>query len=267
MKDFVAEFEYEFKKIEYSKLKDLTSQDYKESKLKFLGYRAPEIKSFKYQYYLELYDIEEKVSFLEIIFKQSKYSECKSWALYELDKIDVQELVLYKPILISMVDYVENWWHCDQLSSICFKLLQVNRIFFSNLQSFSRYSSLWHRRLSLTSLYYYAKQNSNPIPYEMGISIVESLLNDEEYYVQKAIGWTLKEMSELYYDKTLKFLQIHIKHIPSAGYSTSLEKLKNKDKVELQEIRKRGVSNKYEFHAHKDKDINEFNLKTKRYKR
>lgn len=269
MSDIFTNFEVKFKQMKYSgPLKDLTSKDYKESSLKFLGYRANDIKSFQYEYYSTLNDIEQKVSFLELLFKQSKYSEIKSWALYEFDKFNIEDLIIFKPILISLADYVENWWHCDQLCLLYFKLLQQHKLFFSTIQHFSKFSSLWHRRLALTSIYYYAKQNhSNPIPFEMGISIVESLLKDDEYYVQKAIGWTLKEMSELYYDKTLEFLKIHIKHIPPAGYSASLEKLKEEDKLELQKIRKRGISNKYEFHAHEDREINEFELKAKRYKK
>lgn len=243
------DFEEKFKSITIISLKDCSSKDYKESRYTILGYRADDIKSFIYKPYLEL-ETKSKIEFLNSIILYSKISESVSWALYKLEEFNIEELIQNKNILLNWANIIENWWHCDQLSSIYNQILDNHRLFFKELQSFNSFSYPWHRRLSVTSLYYYAKNCKKPLPLEMTLPLIERLLSDEHYYVQKAVGWTLREMSQINYEHTLKFLKIHAKHIAPAGFSTALEKIKEKDKTYIKELRKKDNSNPHEFEAH-----------------
>ena len=125
----------------------------------------------------------------------------------------------------------------------------------------NKFSSLWQRRLSITSLYYYAKQCKNPIDVKLALPLVEHLLLDDEYYVQKGVGWTLREMSQIDYKKTLEFMKIHVKHIAPAGFSASIEKLNEEDKQYIKDLRKKEKSNPYEFEAHEENTIKSHYLK------
>ena len=241
-------FETQFSKT-YESVKVNTTRDYKESKYQFLGFRAKDVRKFKYEYYSNL-SSDLKIQFLEILIKQSQISEVVSWALYRLEEFSVDELIKYKIIIISFANYIENWWHSDQLSLIYAKILDNHKLLFQSLQHFNKSQNPWLKRLSLTSIYHYSISRISPLPFEMSSPLVERLLLDEHYYVQKGVGWILRELSNLYYDKTLHFLRLHIKHIKAITFATSIEKLKDVHKNELKEIRKKEVSNRYKFHSH-----------------
>ncbi|MFP4402402.1 MAG: DNA alkylation repair protein [Candidatus Nanoarchaeia archaeon] len=256
----LQDFETQFKQHPISTLKDCSSQDYQESTYTMLCYRANDIKSFQYMPYSNI-ENQSKLEFLNSLIVHSTISEVVTWALYEVELFEISELITQKKMLINWSYQIENWWHCDQLSSIYNKVLSSKRIFFKDLLAMSNFSSLWQRRLSLTSLYYYAKQCSNPLPLDMTLPLVEKLLLDEEYYVQKGVGWTLREMSQIDYDKTLDFLKIHTKHLSSASFSAAIEKLNAEDKLYIKELRKTQNSNPHEFQAHESHEINYHHLK------
>lgn len=257
----LQEFESAFKNHSNYKTKKCSTKDYKSSKYKILSYRNSEIQSFKSEEY-DLLDNREKLEFLNHIILYSSISECVSWAFYKTQDLPTQELISNKRLIFNWSYTIENWWHCDHLSSIYNSILSKDRLFYKELQAMNKFSSLWQRRLSITSLYYYAKVCVNPIDIKLALPLVEHLLLDEEYYVQKGIGWTLREMSLIDYQITLDFMKLHAKHIPSTGFSTSIEKLANKDKEELKHIRKQNSSNPHEFKGHSDNTINHHPLKT-----
>jgi len=65
------------------------------------------------------------------------------------------------------------------------------------------------------------------------------LLNDQEYYVQKAGGWALPEASNVYYDYTYDFILQQIKQLKPAAYSTAIEKLLPHHKEQVKILRKK----------------------------
>jgi len=40
--------------------------------------------------------------------------------------------------------------------------------------------------------------------------LITRLLNDKEYYVQKGLGWTLRELHNVYPEQAIAYLQTHI---------------------------------------------------------
>ena len=261
LKLFEKEFSHSAKR---GKSKD--TSDYLDSRYEFLCFKAADVRKFKYEYYDKL-DTEQKMVFLDILIKQSNISEVVSWALYRLDEFDIEDLIKHKRIILSFADMIENWWHSDQLSSVYSKMLDTHKVLFDSLRNFNNSQRPWLKRQSIVSLYYYSSMRKHPLPFEMAIPLVEKLLLDEDYYVQKGVGWTIRELSQLYYNKTLDFMRVHAKHISSTAFSTAAEKLEEQDKEELKAIRKKGVSNKYEFHGHRDEEISDHDLKMSRYKK
>jgi 3-methyladenine DNA glycosylase AlkD len=68
--------------------------------------------------------------------------------------------------------------------------------------------------------------------------MVEALLKDPEYYVQKGVGWTLREIYNLHPDATLEFIETNVKSISPAAWQASTEKLKPEIKQQLMVKRK-----------------------------
>ena len=137
------------------------------------------------------------------------------------------------------IQYTDNWAHSDTLSSINALLLEeIPEVVFPQLQKWNKSGDLWARRQSVVSLLYYHRQRKNFPPYEDMISLVENLLNDEAYYVQKGVGWTLRELWQHDAIKTWKFLNQHIHRISAVAFTAAAEKIPLRKKEELKRMRK-----------------------------
>lgn len=64
------------------------------------------------------------------------------------------------------------------------------------------------------------------------------LLPDKEYYVQKGVGWTLREVYNVYPNETLTWLKQDIKLLSSIAFTIAIEKMDSITVNELKAIRK-----------------------------
>ena len=106
------------------------------------------------------------------------------------------------------------------------------------LEQWNKSTNLWDRRQSVVSLLYFSRTKKVILPYNTIIRFVDRLLDDKEYYVQKAVGWSLKELYNVYPAETLKYMENNIKRISATAFSATTEKLKKEDKERLKMIRK-----------------------------
>lgn len=96
----------------------------------------------------------------------------------------------------------------------------------------------WKRRQSVVGLLEYASKRKKVLPFEKLISFVDALLGDEEHYVQKGVGWTLREIYNVYPEETVKYLKKKVLQISPKAYSAATEKLSKAMKEELKEQRR-----------------------------
>lgn len=68
--------------------------------------------------------------------------------------------------------------------------------------------------------------------------LITPLLSDEEYYVQKGVGWALREMYNAYPRETLFYFHEHIHEITSIAFTAAMEKMKPAEKDKLKALRK-----------------------------
>jgi len=134
---------------------------------------------------------------------------------------------------------VDNWGKCDALSKIYTKVLEIipDKVL-EQLKRWNKSTNLWNRRQSLVSLMYFSRTKKILLPYETIIPFVNDLIDDKEYYVQKGIGWALKELNNEYPNETLIYFEKNIKRISSIAFSAATEKLKKADKERLKKMRK-----------------------------
>lgn len=134
---------------------------------------------------------------------------------------------------------VDNWGDCDALSRIYTKILEIIPAkVLVQIEKWNKSTNLWDRRQSLVSLLYFSRTKKVVLPYSTIIQFIDSLINDQEYYVQKAIGWSLKESYNVYPKETLQYLNENIKRVSAIAFSVATEKLKKEDKERLKRIRK-----------------------------
>lgn len=91
----------------------------------------------------------------------------------------------------------------------------------------------------MVSLYYYARSRKNPLPYDDAIILIESLLDDSDYYVQKGVGRTLRELYHLYPEQTLAWIRSHVSALHPRAWQAATEKLSREEKEELKKKRRR----------------------------
>jgi 3-methyladenine DNA glycosylase AlkD len=185
---------------------------------------------------------EDNFEVLHNVYLQSKSHEGKNQAFIYLDKhykyIPVKTQLELLPTWINEVD---NWAHSDYLSKFLTRLIEhadTQKHLLSLVKKWNASDNLWIRRQSLVSLYYYARTKKQHLEFELPIKLVTNLLHDNEYYVQKAVGWTLRESYNVYPKETYQFIEQNIKQIKPAAFTTCLEKMTEKQKLTLKAKRK-----------------------------
>lgn len=210
-----------------------------QSKLNYIGLKVPQIDGahsvgFSFNGNKQL----EKV--WDFIWKSSTTYEVMSLALrYFNDKNKRDQLVKYWPMLKTWVERIDNWAHADELCSLFAHILERdNRLVLPTLTKWSESDNPWLRRISIVSLIYYANSRKKFLPFEIVLAFVKKQLDHENYYVQKGVGWTLRELYNAYPEKTLKFLKENCTKLSSQAFSAASEKLPESVKNVFKEKRK-----------------------------
>jgi 3-methyladenine DNA glycosylase AlkD len=144
------------------------------------------------------------------------------------------------PIIVKWQDQVDDWPICDALAKIYTKALVVApALVYAQLKKWNQDRDLWKRRQSVVSLLYYSRTKKTGPPFGKIEKLVTALLPDKEYYVQKGVGWTLREMYTVYPKETFPYFIKHIKSISSIAFTIAIEKMSAQLKGQLKALRKK----------------------------
>ncbi len=134
---------------------------------------------------------------------------------------------------------MDNWGECDALSKIYTKVLEIIPYeVLEQLKQWNKSKILWDKRQSIVSLLYFSRTKKIILPYETIIPFITELIDDKEHYVQKGVGWTLKELYNVYPNETLKYIEKNAKRVSATAFSAATEKLIKADKERLKKRRK-----------------------------
>jgi 3-methyladenine DNA glycosylase AlkD len=89
---------------------------------------------------------------------------------------------------------------------------------YPQLEAWNREADQWLRRISLVSLIHYSGKNAVFMPLDRVLPLVTACLADEREYVQKAVGWVLREMGNAYPDEVGAYLEEHRAAISAAAF-------------------------------------------------
>lgn len=179
------------------------------------------------------------------IFLQAPSHEGKNMAFLFLEhhlKHIPAEIRLKK--LPEWVRVIDNWAHSDYLSKFISRLIE-NEVTEEQMMKYifkwNKSKNPWERRQSLVALFYYARTKKRHVSFEDSIHLISPLLNDSEYFVQKAVGWTLRECYNVYPKPTYQFILNHSQDISSTAFSAACEKMSIKEKEKIKQLRKKHV--------------------------
>jgi 3-methyladenine DNA glycosylase AlkD len=143
------------------------------------------------------------------------------------------------PVIVHWQDQVDDWGLCDALAKIYTKILVVEpQKVFEQLEAWNTDKDRWKRRQSVVSLLYYSRTKKQHPTFAQVKQLLVPLLADKEYYVQKGVGWTLRELHNVYPVDTLAWLKQDIKLISAIAFTISIEKVDKVSIGELKAIRK-----------------------------
>lgn len=134
----------------------------------------------------------------------------------------------------SWMERIENWAHADQLCQL-FSILyeRYPKLVEPTLRQWNRSKNPWKRRASVVSTIYYVSKKRTPPSRQTVLSLVKPLLRDSDPYVQKGVGWQLREAYKLWPREIFVFLEECVLELPAITFSYATEKLSPKDKRRL----------------------------------
>jgi 3-methyladenine DNA glycosylase AlkD len=226
------------------KLKAAKLQKYIGTNLLVIGYNsAQQNLLYKSKNWFLSSLIDERFKEATELFALAKTFEGKNMALFFLDKN--QKNVSFKlqlKLLPNWVKHVDNWAHSDSVSKYLTRLIEYDDTSEGILNLLSKWNTsknLWERRQSLITLFYYARTKSKHVPFLLAKKHLTNLLSDKEYYVQKAVGWTLRESYNVYPKDTFQFIDSKVNKIHPVAFTTCVEKMLQEEKNYLKAKRKK----------------------------
>lgn len=219
------------------------AQAYMGTKLSMLGLSAPVQKQAcktGFSFYSD--DREQVLRIFDGVYKAGRSHEAKNQAFLYLDRHYKHiSPALQLELLPSWVEHVDNWGHSDYLSKFLTRLVEheaTGKQMMAILKRWNGSPNPWERRQSLVSLFYYARTKKTHVSFDTCIRFIKPLLGDSDYYVQKAVGWTLRECYNVYPLQTFEFMLKHYRQISAIAFTAAIEKMSVKEKDRLKVLRR-----------------------------
>lgn len=213
-----------------------------QSSLRYLGLKTPNLHQTQKAGF-SFSDTEEVAQVWDYVWKSSDCFEVMSLALGWFERLAKnkkrkQELKKYWALLKGWSERIDNWAHSDSLSGLYARILEQDpKLVYPTLQKWNASANPWLRRLSIVSLLYYSAQRETVLPFAKIIPLVEAQIEFDHYYVQKGVGWTLREAGNVYPKETYKFLEANIRRISPEAFTAATEKLTKTEKDRLKKLR------------------------------
>lgn len=177
------------------------------------------------------------------VWKTSDIHDVKSVAqhwMFDRKRKDLR-LKKYRDLLAMAAD-IDNWAHSDSLSSVLAEVLEKKPELFKIYLKWNRSKNPWLRRQSLVGVYCYARMRKTHVPAAKSLKLVEALLDDPHFYVQRAVGWTLREIDRVDSVKQRAFVRKHLHRISGVAWFATSELYPVTLRKELVEKRKTSPS-------------------------
>lgn len=200
------------------------------SRLRYLNLKIPDIRE------LFANDKMQQWSFAEIenLWFSSDIFEAKTLAVIWLEKQSTDSLLKYRQQIFKWALQIDNWALSDGYCGVMARAFEAApQKLLPTYKKWNRHKNLWLRRISIVGLFYYARARTVKPEFSLVISMVKPHLLAPEYYLQKGIGWTLREAYNVYPKETTEFIIKNLANIHSDAWYAASEKMPLKLKKKL----------------------------------
>lgn len=182
----------------------------------------------------------EVLSIWSHIWRKPGTHEASLLAIYYLESLKpLPDPAWFWPHVAGWAARITCWDQSDGLSGIYAQLVErAPELVYPDLVEWNRSDNPWERRQSLVSLIYYHQARGSLIAPDKVFALVQARLGDPEYYVQKGLGWCLREAFNAWPERTLDFLQSHGPILAPAAWQAATEKIPPDFKAQLKERRR-----------------------------
>jgi 3-methyladenine DNA glycosylase AlkD len=184
---------------------------------------------------------EEQLLIWDYVWRQHAgfYYRLHAFFFLERHMKKAEQLTKMWPVIVKWQDQVNDWGLCDALAKLYTRILEVMPAeVYDRLKQWNTDEDPWKRRQSVVSLLYYSRTKKVYLSFDQVQPLIANLLGDKAYYVQKGVGWSMREVYNLYPDETFTWLKKCVKELSSIAFSTVIEKMDAKRVAQLKLIRK-----------------------------
>lgn len=213
-----------------------------QSKLRYVGLKVPDLRAtMKSGFSFSELPEDEIAAIWDFVWWNSDCFEVMALALMWFENPKRRPTLLtHWPLLKKWSARIDNWAHSDTLSGIYARMHEDSpQTVYPTFERWNRAREPWLRRLSIVSLLYYSSQREKYPPHSKITALLKPLLEDEHYYVQKGVGWTLREAGNVYPAETLRFVEKNLDMISAHAFSAASEKMPATTRERLKRMRKK----------------------------
>ncbi len=137
------------------------------------------------------------------------------------------------PMLKKIANECEGWGMLDYLATKHLGTLALNygEAVYPIVRRWATSKHLWTRRASI--LIHILPARKKQLRAEYALPTFVDLLHEKEFFIRKAIGWTLREIAKQYPEMTYEFLKDHQKDVSGLTMREGARRLPEKMRKEL----------------------------------
>ena len=211
------------------------------SKLKFLDLKTADVRSLLNRP-LPLFEqpVEQQFKIFQKIWISANVFELKMLPLYWLETLAIEQLLIFSKQLVAWATEIDNWALSDSLCGHYAKIFEYAPEELEPIyRRWNKHSNPWLRRISMVGILYYSRSRKKFPPFALLSRFVVPHFKAEEYYVQKAVGWTIREFYNAYPLETTRFIKNNLELIHPDAWYAATEKLDQTLKVKFVEFRRK----------------------------
>jgi 3-methyladenine DNA glycosylase AlkD len=137
------------------------------------------------------------------------------------------------PIFKKIADECEGWAMLDYLATRHLGTLALNHgdAVYSKVRKWTKSKHLWTRRAAI--LIHVLPARKKQLRADYALLTFAELLHEKEFFIRKAIGWTLREMVKHYPEMTYEFLKDHREEVSGLTMREGARRLPEKMRKDL----------------------------------
>jgi len=210
------------------------------TRMPLLGLTVPQQRAcLKKGYSFSALDPRDQLPIWDHIWNHARTHEARMQAGFFIEKSKIPVVVRFGYVR-EWVKRLNCWDQSDTLSHVVSQAMEADMAnTLPVLETWLGDDNPWLRRQALVGLVFYARFRKNvPLP-DTILHFVSECLADPDYYVQKGLGWCLRECSLVYPDETQAFLKAHARDLAPAAWQAATEKLPKAQKAEVKTLRQK----------------------------